>query len=60
MTYKDLLLLLQSMLEANHTSMNDEIVFNDGIDKYYLDLVESLTTGEVYFIYGDGPKEEEP
>jgi hypothetical protein len=59
MTYLELLMLLQSMKDANHSCMDEEVCFIDGTEKYYVDLVESLVSGEVYFTYGEGKAENE-
>lgn len=59
MTYLELLMLLQSMKDANHSCMDEEVYFVEGTEKYYVDIVESLVNGEVYLTYGEGKPENE-
>lgn len=48
MTWNQLLILLLDMQKAKHTSMDKVVQFN-GVDLMMkVDIVESLTTGEVY------------
>lgn len=54
MTWMELFLLLKSMAEAKHTSLCDTpaekvsvIVDNE---EFYLDLIESMTTGKLHFL----------
>lgn len=53
MTWSDLHLLLASMAAQKHTSLCDEpaqlVRINMGDTEYVLDLVESMTTGELIF-----------
>lgn len=58
MTYNDLFLLLKNMHEIKHSCMDQEVLFCDGVDRYNIDLLESLVTGEVCFTYGYGPQED--
>jgi hypothetical protein len=54
MTWMELYLLLKSMAEQKHTSLCDTpaqrvtAIVGDGM--YYLDLIESMTTGELHFV----------
>lgn len=53
MTWMELHLLLKSMAEQKHTSLCDTpaqvVRINLGETEYDLDLVESMTTGELVF-----------
>ncbi len=54
MTWMDLFLLLQSMHSSKHTSLCDTparrvSAIVDG-EQYHLDLVESMTSGELVFV----------
>jgi hypothetical protein len=50
----ELFLLLESMAKAKHTSLCDtpaqRVSVNMGDQEYYLDLVESMTTGKLMFV----------
>lgn len=62
MTWRQLAALAESMVKANHTSLDDEVhVIFDG-SYYPCDIYESLTTGGAFItcdIYGPAPATEE-
>lgn len=47
MTYAELFLLLKSAEEHNHSSFNDKVTVLFDNYEYYVDLVESLTSGRL-------------
>lgn len=49
MTWEGLFVVLQSMQAANHTSLKDRVTVIFGEDSYYIDIYESLTSGQVCF-----------
>lgn len=56
MTWGQLLLLLQDMSKVNHTAMDKAVTVIIDQEEWYLDLAESLSTGEVVFVspFGSG------
>jgi hypothetical protein len=54
MTWMDLFLLLEGMKNINHTSLCDtpaqRVTINMGEQEYFIDLVESMTTGKLMLV----------
>lgn len=50
MTWEELLLLLSSMKEQNHSAMEELVTVLWDNQEYYVDLTESLTKGSLCFI----------
>ncbi len=50
MTYRDLLLLLESVRSSNHLSIDERVTLLWENEEYYIDIVESLTTGELMLV----------
>lgn len=50
MTYRELLLLLESFRTSNHVSIDERVTLLWNNEEYYLDIVESLTDGRVILI----------
>lgn len=50
MTYRELLLLLESFRTSNHVSIDERVTLLWDNDEYYIDIVESLTDGRVMLI----------
>lgn len=50
MTYRELLLLLESFRTSNHISIDERVTLLWENEEYYIDIVESLTDGKVMLV----------
>lgn len=56
MTWRELLALLNNMSNVEHTSLDERVTFLFDNEEYYVDLVESLSSGTVVLTITFGPE----